>query len=114
MKKTRSLFFAVVGIIAPLAVFGPWVMLHGLNLTLFFEEAWANRVSQFFVIDVLVSAIVLLTASADLTWRKRIIVVIATLCIGVSAGLPLWLALRQDNNTAPESGRGAEPNTSAP
>jgi len=106
MKKTIFLLLAVVGTIGPYAVFAPWLALHGLDIGLFIAQAWTTRVNQFFVVDVLVSAVVLLTASGDLSWRKRAIVVIATLCIGVSAGLPLWLALRTDNTAAPETRRG--------
>lgn len=38
----------------------PWVSAHGLNLSLFVRERFANRISAFFGMDVLVSAMVLI------------------------------------------------------
>jgi hypothetical protein len=86
----------IIGIVVPYLVFIPWLEQHGLDFPLFIEMAWANRISQFFVLDVVISAVVVVIASRDLAWTKRILVLVATLGIGVSAGLPLWLALRDE------------------
>jgi hypothetical protein len=38
----------------------PWLLEHGLNFGLFLRELFANRISAFFAMDVIVSAIVLI------------------------------------------------------
>ena len=93
------LIFCVLGILLPYSQFVPWLLEHGLNLSLFLAELFANRISAFFVLDVIVSAIVLIwfiqsegkRLSVQLLWLPTI----GTLIVGVSLGLPLFLFLRQ-------------------
>ena len=49
----------IVGTVLPFWQFIPWVMAHGLNVTLFVEHMFANGVAGAFGIDVLVSSVVL-------------------------------------------------------
>jgi len=76
-----------------------WVMDHGLNPGLFVQHLFINRISTFFALDVVVSAIVLLRFAAVESARLRVpnrwIVVLATFLVGVSLGLPLFLYLRE-------------------
>jgi uncharacterized protein DUF2834 len=77
----------------------PWVMEHGLNLTLLCHELFSTRIGAFFGLDVVVSAVVLLLfvfvegrrVAVPLLWAP----VLATLLVGVSLGFPLFLYLRQ-------------------
>jgi hypothetical protein len=89
----------ILGVLLPYAEFIPWVMQHGLNLPLFFRELFANRIGAFFGMDVLVSAVVLLAftriESRRIEIRKRWLVIVALLTVGVSLGLPLFLYLRE-------------------
>jgi len=85
----------------------PWLLEHGLNVTLFFRELFANRISAFFVLDVIVSAIVLIWFIQSEGKRLRVpllwLPTIGTLIVGVSFGFPLFLFLRQvrlDRTTA--------------
>jgi hypothetical protein len=79
----------------------PWVLAHGLDLPLFFRELFANHISGFFGMDVFVSTAVLWTFVAWEGRRLRLGVpylwapVVASLLVGVSLGLPLFLYLRQ-------------------
>jgi hypothetical protein len=72
---------------------------HGFDFSLLCRQLFANRVSAFFGLDVIVSAVVLFVFIA--TERRRAAMphiwlpVIGTLIIGVSFGLPLFLYLRQ-------------------
>jgi hypothetical protein len=74
-------------------------MEHGLNLTLLCRELFSTRIGAFFGLDVVVSAMVLLLfvfvegrrVTVPLLWAP----VLATLLVGVSLGLPLFLFLRQ-------------------
>jgi hypothetical protein len=93
------LIFCVLGIVLPYSQFGPWLLEHGLNVSMFFRELFANRISAFFAIDVIMSAILLISfiqsegkrLSVRLLWLPTI----GTLIVGVSFGFPLFLFLRQ-------------------
>jgi hypothetical protein len=77
----------------------PWFWEHGLNLGLFVRELFASRISAFFGLDVLVSSFVLwifiFAEGRRLGMRGLWVPVIASLLVGVSLGLPLFLYMRQ-------------------
>jgi uncharacterized protein DUF2834 len=93
------LMFCVLGIALPYWKLLPWLMDHGLNLSLLFHELFATRISAFFGLDVVVSALVLLvfvvTEGRRLALSLLWLPILATLVVGVSLGLPLFLYLRQ-------------------
>jgi Terpene cyclase DEP1 len=97
--KTIYLILCVIGFVVPYAAFVPWVAQHGLDMRFFVQQMFANRISTFFSLDVIVSAIVLLrfaaAESAGLRIPRRWLVLLATLLVGVSLGLPLFLYLRE-------------------
>src|SRR5713226_281347 len=97
--KTMYLALCFVGAALPYWQFVPWAMQHGVNLPLFVRELFANRISAFFGMDVLVSALVLIVfmrvESARLNIRRRWLPVVGLLTVGVSLGLPLFLYLRE-------------------
>lgn len=87
----------IPGAALPLSQFLPWLAEHGLDPARFLGDLFANRIGGFFGLDVVVAALVLLTWVAverhrPMPWRWS--VVPPTLLIGVSLGLPLYLALR--------------------
>jgi hypothetical protein len=85
--------------VLPYSKFLPWVMDHGLNVALLCQELFATRIGAFFGFDVFVSALVLILfittegrrMALPLVWLP----IVATLVVGVSLGLPLFLFLRQ-------------------
>jgi Protein of unknown function DUF2834 len=93
------LLFCVLGIVLPYSQFLPWVHAHGFDLALFWRELFANRIGAFFGTDVMVSAIVLIVFVQIESRRLRIrgtwMPTLATLVVGVSLGLPLFLYLRE-------------------
>lgn len=99
--RLRHVYLAlcVLGIALPYWKLVPWVIDHGLNLSLLFQELFATRIGAFFGLDVVVSAIVLFVfifaegrrLSVSLLWLP----ILATLLVGVSLGFPLFLYLRQ-------------------
>ena len=98
--KTVYLCLCILGFAVPYAMFLPWVAEHGgIPMRLFMQQLFANRISAFFGLDVIISAVVLLRFAAAESARVRIpnrwIVVVATLLVGVSLGLPLFLYLRE-------------------
>jgi hypothetical protein len=94
------LLFAVVGVVLPYSQLIPWIVEHhALNMPLFIHDLFANRISAFFALDVIVSAIVLIlfiqTEGRRLGMRLLWLPIAALLLVGVSLGLPLFLYLRQ-------------------
>jgi hypothetical protein len=91
----------VLGIVVPLSAFVPWLIDHGLDVSLFLDELFANPISSYFALDVLIAVPVLWVAVATdrtLSPRQRRLT-IAGSCLGASVGLPLYLYLRERNLT---------------
>ena len=100
--KPKAVYLALcfAGTLLPYWQFLPWVMQHGgIPVGLFVRELFANRVSAFFAMDVVVSAVVLLAFTriegTRLKIPRRWVVLLAVLTVGVSLGLPLFLYLRE-------------------
>jgi hypothetical protein len=93
------LICCVLGLLLPYFQLVPWLLEHGLHVTLFVRELFANRISAFFGMDVIVSAIVLLWFIQSEGKRLRVgllwVPTLGTLLVGVSFGFPLFLFLRQ-------------------
>ncbi|MEJ2693302.1 MAG: DUF2834 domain-containing protein [Candidatus Thiodiazotropha sp.] len=104
--KTTLLIFCVLGALLPLSQFAPWVVHNGLDIPLFIQELFSTKIGGFFGLDVIVSAVVLLififSEGKRLEMSNLWLPVTATLSVGVSFGLPLFLYMRQqhiDSNT---------------
>ncbi|MCC2520623.1 DUF2834 domain-containing protein [Vibrio coralliilyticus] len=93
------LVLAVIGVTVPYAAFAPWLLHHGLNIPELMSEAMAYPLSQFAWLDVIIAAIALivfiLVDGKRLKVKGRNWAIAATLCVGVSCGLPLYLYLRE-------------------
>jgi len=98
-SKNIYLLLCVLGVALPYAEFVPWLVQHGPDLRLFVAEMAANRIATFFVLDVVMSAVVVLAFlrldAPALRIRRRWLVPVALVTVGVSLGLPLFLYLRQ-------------------
>ena len=98
-RKIFYLAACVLGIVLPYWQFIPWVIEHGLNLPLFFHELFANRIGGFFGMDVLVSAVALVSFVRAESKRLKVghvwLAILGILTVGVSLGLPLFLYLRE-------------------
>lgn len=97
--KTIYLTLCVAGLLLPYWQFVPWLAAKGLNLQLMLHLLFANRVSGFFAMDVLVSSLVLLlfigSEGSRLGVRAMWLPIVALLTVGVSMALPLFLYLRE-------------------
>jgi len=94
------LVFCLLGLLLPYSQLIPRIMEHRPpNMEPFIHDLFANRISAFFAMDVIVSAVVLFIfikaearkAGVTLLWLP----IVGTLLVGVSFGLPLFLYLRQ-------------------
>ncbi|NJP11334.1 MAG: DUF2834 domain-containing protein [Leptolyngbyaceae cyanobacterium RU_5_1] len=99
MLQALYLTFCILGTILPYSQFVPFLLEHGLDLQLFFEELFANRISSFFALDFTISTLVFLTfVFSEGTWlkMKHLWIYIASLVtVGLSLALPLFLLVRQ-------------------
>lgn len=76
-----------------------WMSEHGLDPRLFVRDLFANGVSSFFGLDVVLSALVVcgfvLVEGRRLGLRRLWMPIAAVCVVGVSLGLPLFLYQRQ-------------------
>jgi hypothetical protein len=99
--KPRHIYLGlcVAGLLVPNSLFLPWVAEHGLNPIRFVQDLFANGVSAFFGVDVILSALALipfiLIEGARIGLSRRWLPIAATCVVGVSFGLPLFLYQRQ-------------------
>jgi hypothetical protein len=89
----------VLGVLLPYSQFVPWLLQYSLDLPLFFRQLFANQISGFFGLDVIISSLVLwvlvFSEGRRVGVRHLWLPVIASLVVGVSLGLPLFLYMRQ-------------------
>jgi hypothetical protein len=97
--KNLYLLLCIVGTVLPWSQFLPFLRENGLDLRLFFEQLFSNRIGAFFAWDVIVSSLVLWAfvfvegrrAGVKNLWAP----IAANLAVGVSLGLPLFLYMRE-------------------
>jgi len=104
--KTVYALLCVPGLLLPYAAFLPWMLEHGADLPLLLEQAMATPIALFAWLDVLVAGVVLLTFIVVEGRRRQMrrlwLPVLATLSVGVSLGLPLFLLLREQQSCHPQ------------
>ena len=103
--KHLYLALAIAGAVIPSIAIVPWLAEHGLDLPLLVRELFANRVSAFFGLDVVVSALVVFVfayAERRRLRRRWWMPVAGVLLVGVSLGLPLLLYLREVASSSAE------------
>ena len=98
--KSLYLLLCVAGTVLPYSQLLPFIRDHGLDMRLFVAQLFANPVSSFFGLDVLVSSVVLWAFVVIEGRRARMkhlwAPVAANLAVGVSLGLPLFLYMREN------------------
>jgi hypothetical protein len=105
--RPKHLYFclAVLGLVLPYSQLVPFLQEHGLDLRLMAEQLFANRISGFFGLDVIVSAAVLWVfvwaEGRRLGMRRLWLPIVAMLTVGVSLALPLFLYLREVRQELP-------------
>jgi hypothetical protein len=90
---------AAVGTVLPLWQLLPFIRDHGLAPREFVQQLFATSVSGFFALDVIVSAVVLwvfvFVEGRRLGMKHLWAPVLASLLVGGSLGLPLFLYMRE-------------------
>ena len=97
--KHLYLFLCLAGTILPYLFLVPFLREHGLDLRRVFAELFANKISSFFGMDVIVASLCLWIFVFFEGRRSRVkhlwAPVVASLTVGVSLGLPLFLYFRE-------------------
>ena len=98
MKLLYALL-AVLGTVVPLSQFTPWLVEHGLDFSLLFQQAFEPNIAAFAWLDGIASAVALLIfifwEGRRLNLQKLWVPVLGTCTVGVSLGLPLFLLMRE-------------------
>lgn len=106
-RKILYLSLCLPGFALPYSQFIPWVIEHGLDMPLFLRQLFANRISGFFALDVLISAVTLIgfirSEGVRLKMSRLWLPIASVLLVGVSLGLPLFLFLRERELEKPGS-----------
>jgi uncharacterized protein DUF2834 len=93
------LILCILGTVLPMSQFLPFLAEHGVNPSLIVEDLFANKISSFFGLDVIVSSVVLwvfvLTEGRRQGMKNLWIYIVCNLLVGVSLGLPLFLYVRE-------------------
>jgi Terpene cyclase DEP1 len=99
MIQHLYLALCILGTALPCSQFLPFLFENGLDVSLLVEQLFANRISAFFGLDVVVSSLVLwtfvLTEGRRQQMSKLWIYIVCNLLVGVSLGLPLFLYMRE-------------------
>jgi len=99
MLQIVYLILCILGTILPYSQFVPFLLEQGFDLKSFFEQLFANHISGFFGMDVIVSSLVLwffvAWEGSRLKMNNLWIYIVSNLLVGVSLGLPLFLLMRQ-------------------
>ena len=105
MVQYLYLLLCVLGAVLPYSQFIPFLREHGLNVPLFVDQLFANRISGFFGLDVLISSAVLwafvLTEGRRKQMKHLWVYLLCNLTVGVSLGLPLFLYMRERRTKHP-------------
>lgn len=97
--KAIYLVLCLLGALIPYWAFVPWLFQPGASPAQFVRELFVNRISTFFALDLIISAVVLIrfmrVEKRRVPIRNSWLPIVATLGVGVSLGFPLFLYLRE-------------------
>ncbi|WP_374035670.1 DUF2834 domain-containing protein [Bdellovibrio bacteriovorus] len=95
------IFFSVLGTVLPFYYLVPFFMEPGASVSLFLEQLFANSVSRFFAVDLVISSAAFLLWSFFDSKKKNIngwwMILAANLMVGLSLALPLYFYKRSSS-----------------
>lgn len=95
----------VAGFVLPYLFFIRFLSANGLNLPLFFQQLTANDISIFFAVDLVIATVAFWVfawqESRLYTMRFWWLAIVASLIVGLSCALPLFLYLREPAREQP-------------
>lgn len=98
-RKNLYLVLAILGLILPYWFFFKFLNANGLNISLLIQQLFANDISTFFAIDLILSTVVfwifMASEAAKLQMNNSWLYILASLVVGLSFALPLFLYFRE-------------------
>ena len=98
-RKNIYLLLAVLGLLVPYWFFFNFLNVNGLNISLLIQQLFANDISTFFAVDLILSTVAfwvfLLWEANQLQMKNIWLYILASLLVGLSFALPLFLYFRE-------------------
>ena len=99
MKKNLYLTFAILGLIVPYYFLFKFLSTSGFDLPLLIQQLFANNISSFFAVDLVISIIVfwiyMIAEANKMQMKNWWLYILASLTVGLSFALPLFLYFRE-------------------
>jgi uncharacterized protein DUF2834 len=101
VKKNIYLGLALLGLLIPYYFLFKFLGSNGLNISLLVQQLFANHISTFFAADLVISILVfwiyMFTETNKLQMKNSWLYLLASLLVGLSFALPLFLYFRERN-----------------
>jgi hypothetical protein len=98
-RKNIFLIFTLVGVLVPYYFFFKFLGGNGFDIPLLVGQLFANDISTFFAVDLVVSIVVfwiyMISEADKLQMKNRWLYILASLTVGLSFALPLFLYFRE-------------------
>jgi len=98
-RKNIYLTLAFIGLLLPYYVLFKFLVANGLDMPLLIGQLFANSISTFFAVDLVISIIVfwiyMMAEAHKLEMKNWWLYILASLTVGLSFALPLFLYFRE-------------------
>jgi hypothetical protein len=98
MRKNLYLIFALIGLFVPYYFFFKFLNANGFDIPLLIQHLFANDISTFFAVDLMISIIVfwvyMVPEANRLQMKNSWLYILASTTVGLSFALPLFLFFR--------------------
>jgi hypothetical protein len=99
VKKNIFLTLALIGLFSPYYFLFKFLFANGFDIPLLIQQLFANDISTFFAIDLVISIIVfwvyLFAEANKLQMKNAWLYLLASVTVGLSFALPLFLYFRE-------------------
>jgi hypothetical protein len=98
-RQTIYLILASLGLVVPYWFLFQFMVGNGLNFVLLIGQLFANDISTFFAVDLIIAIIVfwiyMVSEARKLQMKNYWLYILASLTVGLSFALPLFLFFRE-------------------
>jgi uncharacterized protein DUF2834 len=98
-RKSIYLALALIGLLAPYCFLFKFLAADGFNLQLLSQQLFANNISTFFAVDLIISTLIfwiyMIAEANTLQMKNWWLYILASLTVGLSFALPLFLYFRE-------------------
>jgi hypothetical protein len=99
VKKNIYLVLVLLGLLIPYYFLFKFLGSNGLNISLLVQQLFANNISTFFATDLVIAILVfwiyMFTEANKLQMKNSWLYLLASLLVGLSFALPLFLYFRE-------------------